>query len=633
MPRAQAKRGAGKGGRRESAGTGEPRIEQHLFWGKNTLRAFPGVDGCPFWLPKNTSEKELFDAKAMLERLTPKDEELLYRVEVGLSETAAMIDLIPWMRSQWDNRVFDDFKKLFDNADEFLTAASYLNTGNDHSRDDAATKKHLKNFFKFLDDRSDGARVTRKLSMFYARGFLAVMGLHKMFAFNENRKAWARGIQRERSMKATFKDWKRAPQDSKKLVEALADCMRLHTNFAKKSGKKNVLSDSSSEGERRKAKRGRSESSGGSGSRSDSGSRAAKGKRKSKAKAAKALSSSGSASRARSDRKQKRNSRSASRARSDKKKKTAKAKAERASSNSSDGDRRRPKKRARRSESDSESGAAARRGKKDTAGKAHSVSSGSPARKTQPAKPKVELTDWSIDELHEFEDYAQKVAIEADLAQLEAAEMKKFIDSIPLDIRTHYDLPTKTEDYAVASANAEATTKRVREMVKDVKTAYLKQATALLARPSAKFHLDSELDDGGLARLLSKSETYLVNRDDVLAAAAAVDSAENDEDKAKAKEALVKLEKRVLQEQVADYGSAVSLWEKACAFAKAHYRLEPTKDQAKTFLGMLDPELREAAGIAPPQKYEMRIKPKEWRGDVQRMFNIAYRVYVAWGDF
>jgi hypothetical protein len=192
-------------------------------------------------------------------------------------------------------------------------------------------------------------------------------------------------------------------------------------------------------------------------------------------------------------------------------------------------------------------------------------------------------------------------------------------------------LPMKTADYAVAVENAEQTKNKVFEMVKDVKLAYLKHVTGLLEKPSAKFHIEPDLEAGGLARLLSESESYLLNRDVVLAAISAVDKAAEG-DKAEKQKALLVIEKMMLREQVADYGSAVDLWEKAVAFATSHHRAEPNREQAKTFLDQLDSDLRVAVQISPSTKYDMRIKPKEWRFDVQRMFNIAYRAYLAWGE-
>ena len=113
----------------------------------------------------------------------------------------------------------------------------------------------------------------------------------------------------------------------------------------------------------------------------------------------------------------------------------------------------------------------------------------------------------------------------------------------------------------------------------------------------------------------------------------ALEDAASTEDKINAKAALIAIEKRMLQTQVADFATSRMLWEKAVAFATAHHRAEPTREQAKGFMAILDADLRAAVDISPPEKYDMRIKPREWRFDVQRMFNIAYRTYVAHDDY
>ena len=238
-------------------------------------------------------------------------------------------------------------------------------------------------------------------------------------------------------------------------------------------------------------------------------------------------------------------------------------------------------------------------------------------------------TVWPVEEVHEVEAQAQQLAVDADMAELNVREVKTLLQNVPVDIRKECGLPTDTAGYTVLAKNAAKAKKRLLAFVTDMKLAHIQHVLGLLEKPAAKFHLDPVFENGGFARLLAKSETYLINRDEVKAAIDKVDGADNEE-KGVCQEELNALEVRMLQEQVADYGTATTLWERVSAFAQKHHRSEPKREDVKTLLESLDSDLREALGISSTSKYEMRIKPREWRNDVQCLFNLSYRVYTAW---
>ena len=170
---------------------------------------------------------------------------------------------------------------------------------------------------------------------------------------------------------------------------------------------------------------------------------------------------------------------------------------------------------------------------------------------------------------------------------------------------------------------------RLLAFVTDVKLAHIDHVVQLLSKPAAKFRVDPAYEHGGIARLLIQSDTYLSNRDEIRTAVETVDGAEESE-RATALQELDALETRMLQEQVADCGTATALWERAAAFARKHHRSEPNREEVKDLLANLDSELRAAIGISPSSKYALRIKPDTWQQDVECMFNLAHRVYTAW---
>ena len=67
-------------------------------------------------------------------------------------------------------------------------------------------------------------------------------------------------------------------------------------------------------------------------------------------------------------------------------------------------------------------------------------------------------------------------------------------------------------------------------------------------------------------------------------------------------------------------------------FVEAHFRIEPSHEMLKALFDTIDPDLRTALDMLPPAKYTMRIKPREWKTDLQKFISFVYYVYTAWAD-
>ena len=77
---------------------GPKRLQQYHHFGKFASRLFPDNDGSVFYTGKKT-EKEYLAPKHLVKTvLAPEMQAMMHHLGYGLSETAAMLDLIPWLQ-------------------------------------------------------------------------------------------------------------------------------------------------------------------------------------------------------------------------------------------------------------------------------------------------------------------------------------------------------------------------------------------------------------------------------------------------------------------------------------------------------------------------------------------------------
>ena len=631
---------AGRGKRTEKGG--EPRIEQYHHWGKNTMRSFPESEGCPFWLPKGAAEKDLFDMEEMVNRMTHKDEELLYRVEYGISETAAMLDLLPWLRDQWDNKALKDFHELFSDQQDFLNAVSYLNTGTAVERDDDATEKHMAALIDFCQENAEKhARTTRKLSMFFCRGYLAVMGLHKMFAFCANPKAWAKRVERKKELPSSFKKWVRSPTDTEKMVQALADCMKLHPKFTKKVKKSNTLSDSDDQKKARKRAKDDSDDS-------DSDSSAAESVPRKLGKAGKKKASDKKT--AKGSTSEEEDKKLAKKAKKDKKKEKKSGKSDFASSDTPprEGKRRargkdadeksqRGRKRARSVASEAEERSGKATGSKRTVGKTKrgqeetrgDDSSSEPQAVDTPVDLKSLVLQWSLQQMMDFRSAIGVTFSEEALLAVPEDKRRTVVDALPMAIRTA-KLPSgfvfsdaknykNQEDWKAAVTG-------IVLVVQEADSAWLEQAECFNVEKHG-WTIQEDLEGHGLLKLLAQQADYLVNKQEVDTLLATLD--EEGGDRAAKLAAASSMQEAVLRTQVMDEGASAAVYTSAIDFAKKYAGKEPTVKDLRPLLGALDTNLRAALGIADDSKYAS-IKARTWKQDVSRFLTVAYLSHLSW---
>ena len=193
------------------------------------------------------SEKEYLAPKHLIKHvLTPDTEELMHRLGYGVSETAAMLDLIPWLQKSGGEKDSTAMLQLFADRDDMPKAISYLNLGDENKCSSAASSEHLQTVVEFFGtDTAAKQRLTRKVMMWSARLFLASAAAHKFLALLTHNEMWADKVQDQSKQSAAVKAWLKKPANVEKLVAAMTAELNAHPKGGKAKAKRNTLSNSS----------------------------------------------------------------------------------------------------------------------------------------------------------------------------------------------------------------------------------------------------------------------------------------------------------------------------------------------------------------------------------------------------
>ncbi len=100
----------------------------------------------------------------------------------------------------------------------------------------------------------------------------------------------------------------------------------------------------------------------------------------------------------------------------------------------------------------------------------------SDAKPSRREKKALTFEDWSLEELEKFEFEAAQVTQNADLAEAEAGNCKRMLDTLPLPLRRHMGLPTDTADLHVAVASAKKWKANIAELVANARLAWIQEA-------------------------------------------------------------------------------------------------------------------------------------------------------------
>ena len=240
---------------------------------------------------------------------------------------------------------------------------------------------------------------------------------------------------------------------------------------------------------------------------------------------------------------------------------------------------------------------------------------------------------WSIEDFHKFLIESQEKIVEAEFKAMEIQKAKQLLDAIPVDVRKHYGLPSRTGEYDVAVKNAGKTVEKIEAATSATIEAYMNVAETNMRKASCQFCIDSGLEAFGALSLLAQHPNYLTNKEDVLHLLWEHENAADDSAKAEFAQRCSALQKLVLKEQVMDFATANLMWSKCVAFTQKHYRAEPSKEQLRQFLALVnDKDLRDALGLMPEEKFGGKLRPRGWSADITRLITITYLAYTAWHE-
>ena len=533
---------------------------------------------------------------------------------------------------------------------DFVGIVQYLNTGNGQVGTETETVERFEDLLKLLEDE-DGEKMKALARMTDAAARIYGMSVHMMelLSLASKPKLWAKKVPEVQKQHAAVRKWLKDSSDKHLLAKAVA---AEYASLAEKKRKRKAdssdsedddsdaasgeKSDSDSHDENDKKRRRRKGKPQGSkqkkdnrarGSKcesdsedSDCGNKKGKKKKRQQQKTKKrGRSASGSSSDAKKDKKKKRNA-------TDKKTKRRFARS------SSSGN------------SHSQTTAPARNKTEESLFRSPLLHNSEPeeslfcsplVRSLKANKPNnldVACDIWTLADLQKVE---EAIALHIGSLELEAinvTHIRNIMAALPAEnavrIAHFHNLPTKATDFADLKDDMGKVALSLETMVKDVRLAWVQQASKTLVPSGRIVGLMENLDEGPILNLLVKGDFHCENDEAVLLLEALAASTTPEERRNAAKVVIAK-EQLILMDLL-DRSTSTALYDKALTFAKTHRTKDPAEGEINDFLMELDVNVRSALGLNNSEKYAMCRKPDNWKEDIKRAFTYFFLTFRAW---
>ena len=582
MGRGRSGRGSVRGKGKGEAGEKSQyitRVDLYKFLCKWELRSYPDNQGRPLFDPASRLTTE------HLRKILDGDcSELLRRPLMGLNLSSASLDSAALFAPKLASSL-PQIQAMLE-KESFNEAVRYFNLNRDVERDSGASQEMCKVYFKQIQKAArDKGTVIAEAAEAAAAVYTGLVALLELAAISEDIRWWASKVPEVKKQTKHVQAWLAHPKEEDRLFKALA-------HGIKADEKKNMRRERTF-GQLDAEAAGSSSSTPLSVNDSDS------------------ISTDSSS--ALSGKKKKKNARAHKKSNEVKHKKHRKTEKKAKGRDASD-----PKaKRARRhtkktsSSSDSPSRSVRQKQRKVEHGSDSTLAEAVPAAVA--ALPSFRDI-WPLAEIQAFETKAQELATAADSAELAVKDKIGLLKRLPVEVQTlvleRAGLRSTAED-DVLQANAERVSKRITEMVREARLAWIQAA----------IHEDSSKGKSNVLLLPEKDVWDRMQVGTLPEPDRAKWTTEDEVDEARAE----------LLKAAWSKEAVLRNYERTLEFAEKYQTREPKKDAVRAFLALFKEETLQLFALPSLQKFERRKAPT-WTTYCSVAYTLAWLVFKAHCD-
>ena len=245
------KQGSKQGAKKGEAAT----VAKYMYFAKHTLAPYPDEDGSALYVGDHEDEAALLDPAAVLRSRNANNCEMLTRPGMGLSLSAASIDV--GFRALRKPAALGKLKTVLktEAGEALRKACATLNIGKNGKAKRSEVEKAVGDYIDAMTSATNTElnEALVEVASFSSKVYLAVMAMLEHKALFERRKAWAKKMRALDQQPESVRLWAKDPTMFDKLKAALVDAFmqkmkaRLRKADGAKSGKKRKTSKGESQ--------------------------------------------------------------------------------------------------------------------------------------------------------------------------------------------------------------------------------------------------------------------------------------------------------------------------------------------------------------------------------------------------
>ena len=232
------KQGSKKGAKKGEANT----VPKYMYFAKHTLAPYPDEDGSALYVGDHEDEAGLLDPAAVLRSRNANNCEMLVRPGMGLSLSAASIDV--GFRALKKPAALGKLRAVLktEAGEALRKACATLNIGKNGKAKRSEVEKAVGDYIDAMTSATNTElnEALVEVASFTSRVYLAVMAMLEHKALFERRKAWAKKMRALDQQPESVRLWAKDPTMFDKLKAALVDAFmqKMKARLRKADGSK-----------------------------------------------------------------------------------------------------------------------------------------------------------------------------------------------------------------------------------------------------------------------------------------------------------------------------------------------------------------------------------------------------------